>query len=229
MAIVIGFTGLAGSGKDTLAQLVTNHLVAAGRRPPKTLDFADPIREVAAFLGLGVYNRDAKETEVQIRFEYFELDLCNAIEAVLGDYAGADDLADLFAHFATALRSEGHVDNQTLRISPRRFCQLLGTEGGRRVRDTFWIDVYRARCAAYPASQVIFCPGVRFPNEQGAVQLLVGITRPDAAQVDPHDSERFVQGLVDTADIHIDNVGSLEALGAEAKTLARYIKETYDL
>jgi len=229
MATVIGFAGLAGAGKDTLAQLITNHLVHAGRRRPITMDFADPIREIAAYLGLRVYDRDHKEQEVRIRFEHFEVELCEAIESVLGELVGADDLAELFAYFATALRAGKYVDGQTLQISPRRFCQLLGTEGGRRVRATFWIDVYRARCAAYPDVQVVFCPGVRFHNEVKGCDLLIGILRPDATPVDVHESEAYVAEIVDGADIRVSNVGSLVDLGAEAKTIARYIKETYDV
>jgi len=223
MTIVVGFTGYAGAGKDTFADSVKAELVRKGLKV-KSLDYATPIREIAAALGLKPYDRELKEVAATIRFEHFELALADAVAEQLEGSLGADDLADLFAYTATALRSGGYVDGQTLTISPRRFCQLLGTEGGRKVRDTLWIDVYRARCAAYGDTlDVVFCPAVRFPNECYPLDVLIGVNRPDVVPVEAHESESYIGQLIDDATIVFDNVAGLSELHAEAKALAEFI------
>lgn len=225
MTTVVGFTGYAGAGKDTFADAVKAQLVRRNLKV-KSLDYATPIREIAAKLGLRPYERDRKEVPATLHFEHFELELADAISEELQYVVGADDLAELFAHTATILRAGGYVDaQQRLTISPRRFCQLLGTEGGRKVRDTFWIDVYRARCAAYGDTlDVVFCPAVRFPNERTPLDLLIGVNRPEVVPVEAHESEAYIGQLIDEADIVFDNVAGLTELHAEAKSLADFIE-----
>src|SRR5690625_143829 len=130
MTKIIGITGMAGSGKDTLADELEASFHEAGYTVFRT-SFAEPIRNIAKAMGLDPFDRDKKEAEVTLRFSHIELELVEVITRVLGDFAGEDDLCDLYAGFATVLRSRGYVttDRQDkLTISPRRFCRLLGTE-----------------------------------------------------------------------------------------------------
>ena len=79
--------------------------------------------------------------------------------------------------------------------TPRRAMQLLGTEWGRELSPTLWIDAWRD---ALPRGSVV-CDDVRFPNEAAAIRELGGrvyrIRRPDlklSAAVAKHASETQV-------------------------------------
>lgn len=237
MTKIIGITGLAGSGKDTLAAELGVHFHEAGYSVLYT-SFADPIRIIAYNLGLDPFDRDKKEEEVTLRFSHIELSLVEAITRVLGDYVGEEDLCDLYAGFATVLRSRDYVitDRQDkLTISPRRFCQLLGTEGGRSVRPSFWVDVLRARILrhkehgllrTYQAEvDVALVPDVRFANEFGVCNTVIGIERPGVVAVEAHVSESEIPALVEAADTKYRNDGTLEDLSRYAAGVVEAVVE----
>ena len=221
MPKIIGITGLAGHGKDTVAQYL-----GAALGDSTKLTFADPIRKIAADIGLDVIDRDKKEVIVSRRFGHFELSLIEAIMEELEDYCGEDDLCDLYASFVTILRSSGYLTTSrqdVLSISPRRFCQLLGTEGGRAVRPTFWVDVFRAR-AAKVRSKYVVAPDVRFANEAAVCDVLIGVRRPSVFPVEPHASEKEIPELVNGAHVRIRNDGTLAYLKVCASVVSVGIK-----
>lgn len=240
MTKIIGITGLAGSGKDTLADELEAHFTEGGYSVLRT-SFAEPIRNIAKAIGLDPFDRDKKEVEVTLRFSHIELDLIEHITAALGDFVGEDDLCDLYAGFVTVLRSRGYIvtDRQDkLTISPRRFCQLLGTEGGRSVRSSFWVDVLRARIAKLgttvpgpvarkygPYADVALVPDVRFANEFDVCDTVIGIDRPGVTAVEPHASEAEIPTLVESAHTKYHNEGTLEDLGRYAAGVADAIRE----
>ena len=219
---IIGITGHAGHGKDTLARAL-----AAELGDSATLGFADPIRSIADALGLDVFDREKKESRASLRFEHFELALVDAMVHQLGAFVGEDDLCDLYAEFVTTLRGRGFLTTgrqDVLKISPRRFCQLLGTEGGRAIRPSFWVDVFRAR-AAKSRARYVLAPDVRYVNEAVACDLLIGIHRPAVLPVRDHGSEKEITALVWRADTVFYNDGGLALLGRYAKVVAEGIKE----
>lgn len=227
MTKIIGITGLAGSGKDTLADELEAHFTEGGYSVLRT-SFAEPIRNIAKAIGLDPFDRDKKEVEITLRFSHIELDLIEHITAALGDFVGEEDLCDLYAGFVTVLRSRDYIvtDRQDrLTISPRRFCQLLGTEGGRSVRPSFWVDVLRARIAKLgttvpgpvarkygPYADVALVPDVRFKNEAQVCDYVIGVSRPGVAPVAEHDSETEIPALVLGSDYDVVNNGTLEQL-----------------
>lgn len=239
MPKIIGITGLAGTGKDTLADELEDSFHEAGYTVLRT-SFAEPIRNIAKAIGLDPFDRDKKEVEVTRRFSHIELSLIEAITQELGDYAGEDDLCDLYAGFATVLRSRGYITtnrHDKLVISPRRFCQLLGTEGGRSVRQSFWVDVLRARIAKLgskvlspvirkygPYAEVVLVTDVRFANEFDVCDTVIGIERPGVVAVEAHVSEAEIPALVEAAHTIYSNDGTLEDLSRHAIRVAAAIK-----
>jgi len=222
MTKVIGITGLAGSGKDTLALSLSAALGDAS-----ILTFADPIRKTAAALGLCIYDRDKKEEEVSLRFEHFEVSLIEAMTGQLEDYVGEETLCDLYASFVTILRSRDYLTTgrqDVLTISPRRFCQLLGSDAAHSVRRSLWIDVFRARVKGCRSSYVLV-PDTRFKNETLVCDALLGLHRPGVAAVAAHVSEQEIMGLVAGADSQYMNDGSLNDLNRYAKAVAESIKD----
>jgi len=140
---------------------------------------------------------------------------------------GEEDLCDLYASFVTILRAREYLTTErqdVLKISPRRFCQLLGTEGGRAVRPTFWVDVFRARVAKSRATYVV-TPDVRFGNEAAVCDLLIGVWRPSVFPVESHASEKEIPQLVqESAHTKYCNEGTLEDLNRYATEVADVIK-----
>lgn len=237
---VIGIAGKAGAGKDTAAALIKRELENKGNRVT-IITFAEPIRNIAKAIGLDPFDRDKKEVEVTLRFSHIELNLIEHITANLGDFVGEDDLCDLYAGFVTVLRSRGYIVTERqdkLTISPRRFCQLLGTEGGRSVRQSFWVDVLRARIAKLgtqypgptarkygPYADVALVPDVRFANEFDVCDTVIGIERPGVAAVETHASEAEIPSLVEAAHTKYRNEGTLEDLSRYAAWVAESVVE----
>lgn len=221
MTKIIGITGLAGSGKDTLAEFLTEL-----DRNFAVDSFAGPIRRIAAALGLCIYDREAKELPQRILYEHFEVSLIDAVVAELGDKLGEETLCDLYATFVTILRSRDFLTTErqdVLQISPRVFCQLLGTDAGRAIRQSLWVDVLRAT-ARRTTADFLLVPDVRFKNEALVCDYVIGVSRPGVAPVAGHDSEKEIPALVLGADYGVVNNGTLEQLRHEAGVLHRLIR-----
>lgn len=223
MAYLVGITGPAGSGKDTLADMVEKHIdndpdfhIKVGRT-----SLAGPLRRIAKTLGLSAYDRAAKEKVISRRFKHFELSLIEAINEELSDVVVEDDRCELYAHFVTKLRDEGFLTTRrqdVLTISPRQFCQLLGTEGGRAVRKSFWIDVLLTR--ADDSCDVWLIPDVRFLNEARVMDSVLFVDNGRELSVSAHSSETHFQELRFNADHIVPNVGDLTYLEVQAEIVS---------
>lgn len=224
-SIRIGLSGKAGCGKDTFAEYLRTALDSQGKNVVVT-SFAHPIREVARRVGLDPYSRERKEQDVQLCYGHFELILIDALVAELSDVVSEEALADLYATFITVLRDSGYLRTKRrdeLNISPRRFCQLLGTEGGRAVRKSFWNDVLVARCKRLDYQKkldVVIVTDVRFPDEALVVDDVVFIHRAGLDSVATHESESHYDFLEGEAAFVVDNDSTLDALERDAKQLA---------
>lgn len=225
----LGLAGAAGSGKDTFGDYLRIAFEAEGKNVLVT-SFASPIRSICHDVGLDPYTRDTKETVVKKRHSFFAGKLIDSINKNLGDYAGEEDLANLFAHFTTELTDGGYLRTSLadfLEISPRRFCQLLGTEGGRAVRKSFWNDVLIARCKRLDYFQkldIVIVTDVRFPDEALPVDDIITIKRDGTAAVSEHESESHYDFLEQESAWIIENNGSLADLEQDAKDLVEEYK-----
>lgn len=109
-----------------------------------------------------------------------------------------------------------------LGISWRRLLQTLGTEWGRGLRESFWLDAAATKIAQLCEEGLpgVVISDVRFPNEADWVRAAGGemwrIVRPNLPPVAAHVSEQYVER------IHVDRVivndGSLDDL--QARVLA---------
>ncbi len=114
--------------------------------------------------------------------------------------------------------------------TPRHAMQTLGTEWGRALSPTFWVDAWRRSVdrAALEASAdmrrlVVVADDVRFPEEVAAIRALGGIVirvdRPGAglaASAGNHASETTDIGV---SDVVIINDGSLDWLYAQVEAI----------
>lgn len=226
MAKVIGIMGLAGAGKDTVAQMLQRGLVGAGLNV--TIGgFADYLRNTSKAVGLDPYNRDIKEVE-HIIGEADLQDRCwDALETALCRLLPAEDHAALWAYFFDELderflRDKWATGGGHYSISPRQFMQTLGT-AGRKVRLDFWIDLAQRKWKEQQG--IVLVTDCRFENEAAVADKVLLIVRSDVALVSPHVSEQLASDLtsgqrsIPGMDI-IFNQTSLDALEVEVATYA---------
>lgn len=189
---IIGLCGLAGSGKDTVAQLLATHLRFS------QLAFADALRaEVCQAYGIDLSvltRRDTKETPTPI----LALSRC-----------GTDN------GFAMALIEQlkwlepgkSVKDEFSAPRSPRQIMQWWGTEYRRAYSGPdYWTRALKARVHIQQQSHQFrhVISDVRFANEAAAVRALGGviwdIRRPGVKQQSIHasdvDGSRFAPDLV---------------------------------
>lgn len=192
---IIGLTGKAGSGKDTVAQLALEWCKEKGIRAERAA-FGDPLK-VSAARALGCVTETTEQC----------LDFCNRLKQ-----PGATVTVAFPA-------GPGYAAETELQITGREYLQFYGTEAHRDVFDReFWVNVTMEpldeRFRELRTPDVIFITDCRFPNEAAAVNERSGevweVVRPGIAEVAAHSSEA---GLPDgIIEFQINNDGTLEDL-----------------
>ena len=189
---LIGLTGPAGSGKDTVAALLRTHCAYT------PLAFADPLRgEVAAAFGVSpalLIERETKEHPMTA----LALQRC------------MDPAFEAFVIAAHQHAGLGMVDTTAPR-SPRQVMQWWGTEYRRADNPAYWTRATAKRiCDMHllRTSSRFVITDVRFDNEAALVREFGGqiwqIVRPDLAPItSSHSSE--VTGAEFAPDVVITN------------------------
>lgn len=206
MSFCIGLLGLAGSGKDTAAEILQRVLLEQG--------FEFEIKKYAGLLkeatrlafGDNFDDRDVKEERVFVTPTLADkiIDATDYIWLKLGfDHKHFELYNDLCVK---------HIDSKTW-ISPREFQQLLGTEVVRAIDPDAWVKYLTGQDGNYIISDV------RFANE--LVDYNVLLWRDDYAGSDEHLSEQLAIGCqvevqcMDAPYLHdytLWNKGTLEEL-----------------
>jgi len=188
--LIIGLTGRAGAGKDTVATLLLQQL------PGQRYAFADPLRaEAAAAFGVEpalFADRDAKERP----HEALRLSRC-----------ADEEFAEVLAARDAARRDQG--------LSPRQVLQWWGTDYRRAQSPGYWLalatrHLEQLRTDGCP---LLVVTDVRFPNEAAWIRSHGGelwrVLR-GVPSVHTHISESALDGW--PADVLLRNDDSLEAL-----------------
>lgn len=200
---IIGLTGPAGGGKDTvcgfaLEWCVENDIEAA------RFAFADVLkRSAASALGLHTGGETGRPTQEAI-------DFCNRIK---------QPGVRVHVYQSVFDPDDAPHDEDIANISGREFLQFYGTEAHRDVFGReFWVEAMeRKLAAAAGVLQVAFLTDTRFPNEAAFVNgpdndgEVWEVVRPEAVgAVEAHASEA---GLPEGAiEFQIHNTGTLEDL-----------------
>lgn len=199
---VIGFTGLARSGKDTSA----NYLLKYGfqRRA-----FADKLKEAANdIFGFRDLSDTAKETPVAVSVAFSKV---GAWVARLGYENISQDVLRTFCEMFQPYERFSEGEFVLYVISPRKAYQLLGTEVFRQYDPDVWVnnidlDVPR-----------VVISDVRFPNEATICDFVVEVVNPRAPAQMNHKSEAGLPK--ELIDFTIVNYGTLEELYQELDDL----------
>jgi len=160
--IVIGLTGLAGAGKDTVADVLVTH---AGFTK---LAFADRLRlEVAGAFALGdraglLSDREGKEQPTDL----LSMRQCKSPSFIACCAAWDSFEQPDWDHAAWAAQPR----------SPREVMQLWGTEYRRAESPTYWLDqlVQRIKDLNWDGRDRFVVSDVRFGNEAAGVRMLGG-------------------------------------------------------
>ena len=173
----IGITGLAASGKDTAAEILSE---LSGI---KVARYAAPLKQAALFVfGSTFDNRDTKDVRVPFYGTALEdraIDAAIELERVLfRTERERDEFSDQFMQIVNPLEE----------LSPREFQQLVGTECARAVSSTVFQD-YLTRSHSYA-----IIPDVRFKEEADVLDWLIVIDR-DVPKLN-HSSEDFAWNLI---------------------------------
>lgn len=203
---IIGLTGRATAGKDTVARFA---LEWCDERdiPADRFAFADPLkRSAAAAFGIP---------------QHAALDFCNWLKQP--------------GVFVTAERREGSgnvplsatdgIEVSGKRVSGREFLQFYGTEGHRDVfGPDFWVEVTERKLNEAAGSiAVAFITDPRFIQESDMIHRYDGevweIVRPGEVAVEAHASE---SGLPEGAiEFQIRNDGTLEDLRSVVRSVCQ--------
>lgn len=178
--ILIGLTGYAGSGKDTVRAILEE------RHDFDGIAFADPIRDMLTALleSMGLDNRWLTDRELKEK------------------------------------------PIQGLELSYRQMAQALGTEWGRALKESMWLDIAAAKVAMYSQynSPGIVISDVRFPNEAAWIRAQGGkiwtIVRPGIEPVRAHASEDLIATL--PYDYVIYNQGTIDDLPKAVEAALAY-------
>ena len=173
----IGITGLAGAGKDTAAEILSE---LSGI---KVARYAAPLKQAALFVfGSTFDNRDTKDVRVPFYGTALE---DRAIEAAIELQHNLFSTARERAEFAERFMQIVHPQEE---LSPREFQQLVGTECARAVSSTVFQD-YLIRTHSHA-----IIPDVRFEEEADVLDWLIVIDR-DVPKLN-HPSEDFAWNLI---------------------------------
>lgn len=221
--MIIGIAGLAGSGKDTVCDILRHYSVIDSRYA-----FADPLKKaVNALFGWGEKHAFGDQKEVDQIISISDLNH-NAVEFIgelhmlsitmFGVSANA-----IFEYFKSELASYINTEIDCYVISPRQAYQIFGTEVCRdRIDAGIWTKLS-------PTHRVCI-PDVRFLNEADWVNQnngkIIRIIRPDVGSVAEHESESYIDAI--DADIEIINDSSLYALEKAVLRVIEFLNLDYD-
>lgn len=207
MSMKIGITGLAGSGKDTAAEMLRDLTGYPIKR------YADELKKAAkAVFGDNFDNRDYKEVPVKINHDHMLECTFRMLHTVLTE-PEMDKASELYAEYL-GLKST---------ISPRQYQQILGTAIGRAIDPNVWtrkIKNFKGNCIV---------PDVRFPNELLDKNIL--IIRNPVPIGNVHSSEALAADLqlqtieqqLDTVEHVVFNTGDMDKLRSTIYDVNKYL------
>ena len=206
---IIALTGLAGTGKDTAADILATHCGFT------KLAFADALRaEVQAAFNVPaelLTRRDLKEMPTAA---------LALVECTDMGFIGALVRASVYAEMRAALTQGIALDQHWLNAphSPRQILQWWGTEYRRAQRVNYWLELLRDRIRqlhALDGRSRFVITDCRFENEAAMIRAMGGvvwqITRDGVQSVEGQHASA-TDGTRLNPSVVIDNSGTLHSL-----------------
>lgn len=197
-------TGFAGSGKDTLAAFISEDI------DKQTYALAYPIKKLVSNLfNISIdklEDRSLKEKELTYHIDITSLEAAGLYYNEIG-LDSYQEFHDAWETWISLLDLEYRDETYFTRISIRKALQLLGTEWGRGLKDTIWLELA-------PDNSII--TDIRFDNEaqffidKGYYVIEVVRKQQEIIKENSHASEKGV--LPNLIDIIIYNDSTLRDL-----------------
>lgn len=190
--MIIGFTGLARSGKDTTVAIIQGLLQSKQRVEVKR--FASPLKVLAySAFGENFDEPDTKEKVVQVAVNKLASVKAHCI-SYIHSYNGRSDTSisvqdfdTLFEQVFKPYRKRGYGYS----LSPRLLQQLIGTDVFRKLADNFWVELL---LATTKDNIITLIPDVRFPNELAVCDVVIHVSRKTASYLN-HPSEHMAKEI----------------------------------
>lgn len=236
----IGMIGLAGAGKDTVAEMLIKHLaVALGTLMADKLwslttdRYAAPLKQAARVLfGVNFDDRHIKETDFLLQpSDVHKATLQLAVE-VLGHNVNRNTIRDAVDKHLIKPNQDDPIS--PVRLSPRLYQQKLGTEIFRDINPTIWCDRILKREIDPGWLDIVIVPDTRFPNEVGDINIAIHSKRVLSVPRDKlHVSEHFAYDITNPRNLahsdiepnilHVSNNADFESLDNKVQQLAAVI------
>ena len=215
--------GCAGAGKDTVANFMKER-----DEQWETYALAGPIKEIINRLfGWDISHSEGnlKEVELSVKLscDWF-IEAANLLEHKFGMYCDKInfDRDELLSRYCDAMGLK--LGDRSITISPRRAYQLFGTEFGRSISPTIWLDLIPTE------KPYLIITDVRFPNEvqwcedQGVE--MIKVTSKNTSRINGNTSHSSEQVCELRNAIVLQNFGTLEELKTSSEALSDYLFET---
>lgn len=170
--MVVGVTGLAGSGKSTVVNMMLELVPGA-----RAIAFAEPLKQFCA----EVYNWPLEKFEDQAfkatpDRRYVRLDH-EQINVEGGGHRG-DELRDILR--LTPEELQDYEETGVVHLTPRHALQQLGTNWGRGCWEHTWIALAMRRITDLRAvgCPLVIVSDVRFDNETTVMDKVIEVVRP---------------------------------------------------
>jgi hypothetical protein len=198
--VIVGLTGHAGAGKDTVAQMMVD-------RGAVRVGLADPVKQ-----GVTLLNPDVADLEDSIHGYV----VCDSVQDLLieNGWDGVD------VHDPGLFLAWDVVKRRYPRT--RALLQRFGTDVCRSLfGDGIWLELAGRRVAAADA-QIVVVPDIRFDNEAAWVRdhggVLIHVIRPGVGPINGHASDAL-DWLRNVEVMGIVNSGTLDELRATVDDL----------
>lgn len=191
--MIVGFVGMARSGKDTAAKMILE-LEPVFNKDGDSMYRRDSFSAPMKRLSLSLFGKDSelpenKEKEVPVDRDDLTLIIHEIADMMAGSKADMEweyKYANAYSHADEVLTKGLHGG----KLSPRRFQQLVGTEVVRHLNPSYWVDRLVAEAAKYP-EKITLVTDVRYQNELDVCDSVVHVMSDRNIRVQSHTSEHL--------------------------------------
>lgn len=209
--IVIGISGKARHGKDSIANVMVNKF---GYTRISVADSLKTLVSQAFEIPLGYFyddNLKDKDFDKPVVLTSQNIVMLENLVQEITD-KNTDSLYD---HIGKELKS------------PRVMLQYIGSDVCRKVDNNIWINSFKKALQSLPIDSAVVCADARYPEEREAIKEMGGwlfwVSRPNfETEVADHESERCY-GDPDSYDVVFVNDKDLSKLEANVFTYINYL------
>lgn len=223
MIRLIGLAGEARAGKSSAAGFLCNELGF------ETYGLAQPIKDmICALFNWDDRHREGSLKEVEVEVAMNRRALSDAWAAWRMEELVGFNIADhiKFRELVSILFQDKTAETGPI-ISPRRAFQLFGTEYGRGLRPTIWLDIAKRKLDELPEESGLVIADIRFPNEHRWISysggFLVHVRRKGSQHIiggPEHESEAGLKKMA--MDWQTPFCADLEELEFNMKRVAQF-------